>query len=190
MREVNAIRSKRPNETRGEPARDAMPRLRGFDPEPFRSELRAFLHRMGAAGECDDVVQEAFVRAIEQPPRGEPRAWLYHIALNVLRDRGRRAATVARELHHAARFHARPSDDPSTDAEKKDLASRAREIVATLSDSQRAALLLRVFRHFEYPEIGEVLECTAATARQHVHLALKAVRNRLLANDGDDDDEC
>ncbi len=162
---------------------DARP---GFNPEPFRSELRAFLYRMGAAAECDDVVQESFVRAIEQPPRGEPRAWLYHIALNVLRDRGRRSATVARELPRAARHNEVSSDDPSHAAEKNDLAARAREIVAVLSESQRAALVLRIFRHFEYPEIGEVLDCSAATARQHVHLALKAVRNRLLGDRDED----
>src|ERR1700741_634641 len=63
---------------------------RAFDPEPWRSELRGFALRMGAGQEAEDVVQETFLRALRSPPESRPRAWLYRVALNVLRDRARR----------------------------------------------------------------------------------------------------
>ncbi|MBI1852581.1 MAG: hypothetical protein HYR85_19735, partial [Planctomycetes bacterium] len=39
-----------------------------FDPEPWRGEIVAFVARMGAARDADDVVQETFLRALERPP--------------------------------------------------------------------------------------------------------------------------
>ena len=51
---------------------------------------------------ADDIVQEAFLRSVQRPPNGEPRPWLYGIALNLLRDRKRRDARTARVLPDAA----------------------------------------------------------------------------------------
>jgi RNA polymerase sigma-70 factor (ECF subfamily) len=49
----------------------------------------------GNLGEAEDVVQEAFVRAVEKPRRfaqlDNPEAWLRTVALNALRQRYRRA---------------------------------------------------------------------------------------------------
>jgi RNA polymerase sigma factor (sigma-70 family) len=49
----------------------------------------------GNLGEAEDVVQEAFVRAVEKPRRfaqlDNPEAWLRTVALNALRRRYRRA---------------------------------------------------------------------------------------------------
>jgi RNA polymerase sigma-70 factor (ECF subfamily) len=49
----------------------------------------------GNAGEAEDAVQEAFVRAVEKPRRfaqiDNQEAWLRTVALNVLRSRYRRA---------------------------------------------------------------------------------------------------
>jgi len=89
------------------------------------------------------------------PHRGERAA----------RSRRGRATSCASSRTGAA--HADARDDPSRNAEQNDLADRARAIVAALSGSQRAALILRIFRHFEYPETRGGLERRLRDGFQH-----------------------
>jgi len=167
-------------------ARHTSSGARPFDPEPWRRELLAFVKRMGAARDAEDVVQEAFVRAIEAPPQSQPRAYLYRVALNTLRDRRRGEARAADHAHLAARDSAPDHDgdlDPAEHAEQRELAAIAWSAVAKLPDQQRAALFLRVQRHMDYDEVALALDCSVATARQHFHLAVKSVRNALVGRE-------
>ncbi len=57
-----------------------------------KSELRSFLVRQcGAAADADDLLQEVFVKAVMQGREfcliENPRAWLFHVARNLLIDR-------------------------------------------------------------------------------------------------------
>jgi RNA polymerase sigma factor (sigma-70 family) len=162
---------------------DASTGARAFDPEPWRRELLAFVQRMGAVREAEDIVQEAFVRAIAAPPKSHPRAFLYQVALNAVRDRrrGEERATSRREF--AAKESSDDAHDPADFAEQRELAILAWSEVEKLPDQQRAALLLRVQRHMDYDEVALALDCSVATARQHFHLAVKAVRNALTAGE-------
>lgn len=164
----------------------------GFDPEPWRGELRAFLQRVGAGEDAEDIVQETFLRAVRTPPTGRARAWLYSVALNLCRDRGRRARRTGEFLPRLARSdQARaagpghpvdldPAADPATTAENRDLAARAWKIIQNLPDHQRAALVLRIDRQFTYRDAAQVMRCAEATVRQHFYLGMKAVRAALL----------
>ena len=152
-----------------------------FDPERYRAELLAFARRMGPAAEAEDAVQEAFLRAMERPPATQPRAWLYRVTLNVLRDRGRRERRFGSALPDLARPAAPPG--PAETAESRDLAAAAWRVVATLPEGARVAVVLRLRHHMDYPEIAAALDCSLATARQHFHLGIKAVRNALAENE-------
>jgi RNA polymerase sigma-70 factor, ECF subfamily len=156
----------------------------GFDPEPWRNELLAFVRRLGVREDAEDVVQEAFLRAVERPPRTHARAWLYRIALNVVHDRGREERRAEAALPHLApRSPAAPNADPAEIAEARSLAERAAAIAERLPEKQRLAILLRVQRHMDYDEVAIALDCSVATARQHFHLAVKAVRNELTEDE-------
>ena len=57
-----------------------------------RDELKRFLaHRSGNAAEADDLLQEVFLRVVAQAGAfcrvEHPRAWLFHVARNLLLDR-------------------------------------------------------------------------------------------------------
>ena len=57
-----------------------------------KAELRAFLmHRAGAVAEADDLLQEVFLKALLHGKAfcvlDNPRAWLFHVARNLLVDR-------------------------------------------------------------------------------------------------------
>ena len=64
--------------------------------EKSEAELRRFLrHRAGSDADGDDLLQEVFLRALRQTNGlcgvGNPRAWLFHVARNLLIDRLRLA---------------------------------------------------------------------------------------------------
>jgi RNA polymerase sigma-70 factor (ECF subfamily) len=158
----------------------------GFDPEPWRGELLGFVAKMGAGQEAEDVVQETFLRAIRSPPGSRPRAWLHQVALNVLRDRARRLRSE--EILDGGDEFALLADrtpDPRLSATARDTVRIAWEIVSKLPERPRAALILRIQRHMEYEEIAVALNCSVGTARQHFHLAVRAVRDA-LAGERDD----
>ncbi len=152
-----------------------------FDPGPWRHELLGFVRRLGARDEAEDVVQDAFLRALRNPPRVHARAWLYRAALSAWSDRRRRARRQESLRLAAAADGVGPVVAPSPDrsAEAKQLADAAWTAALLLPERQRLTLELRLRRHMDYDEIGVALDCSAATARQHFHLAVKAVRDRL-----------
>ena len=60
--------------------------------QQYKTEIRAFLlQRAGNAGEADDLLQEIFLKALLQGDDfcqlHNPRAWLFHVARNLLVDR-------------------------------------------------------------------------------------------------------
>jgi RNA polymerase sigma-70 factor (ECF subfamily) len=152
-----------------------------FDPEPFRAELLAFARRVGPASDAEDAVQEAFLRSVASPPSSAPRAWLYRVTLNCLRDLGRRERRFDRAAPDLVRA-GRPAD-PAAEAEARDLADAAWRAVAGLPEGARVAVTLRVRHLMDYAEVAEVLGCSVPTARQHFHLGIKAVRDALAEKD-------
>jgi len=77
-----------------------------------------------------------------------------------------------------------PSDDASpADAmmasETADLVGRA---VGRLPDQQRAVVTLRVWESLSYARIAEIVECSEATVRSHMHHGLAALRKHLNLN--------
>jgi len=65
----------------------------------FRRPLMSFfLRRMGDRAEAEDLTQDTFVRlvaAIEREQPDDPEAFVFKIATNLLRDRGRKAVARA-----------------------------------------------------------------------------------------------
>jgi RNA polymerase sigma factor (sigma-70 family) len=175
--------SGRPVESESLRYEQAMPGGQRFDPTPWRAELLVFVSRMGAGSDTEDIVQQAMLRAIEHPPSSHARAWLYRIALNLVRMTRRwerRASAAAPKI-------ARPAitADHTEAIDRRDLAERAWRLVEGLPHARRAALFLRLQRHMDYDEIALALDCSVASARQQFYLGLKAIRDALAEeNDG------
>lgn len=112
---------------------------------------------------AEDLTQEAFVRLDERPPAKDTslRGWLFTVATNLARDHGR--VERGRRLLLATARHRVPvawqPPDPATLAERADLRVRVRAALATLSEKERTALLLRE-EGFSHREIAEAVDTT------------------------------
>jgi RNA polymerase sigma factor (sigma-70 family) len=144
--------------------------------------LFAFLaYRTGDRALAEDLLADAFERALRarrrfDPRRGSQKAWLYTIALNLLRDHARRAGAEGRALERTGAF-AGAAGDPRLESlgEREALASA----LATLAPEEREAIALRFGAELTVPEIAKLLGEPLTTVEGRVYRALRKLRERL-----------
>src|SRR5205814_711301 len=158
---------------------------------PLFEEHRGFLwslcYRMtGSAADADDVVQDAFVRAMERPPRRieEPlRPWLVKVALNLARDhlrRRRRRDYVGPWLPSPIETDSEPpSHETATSEGRYDLLESVSfaflVALEALTPTQRAVLLLRDVFDYSVKETAEALDLTETNVKTTLHRARRAM---------------
>ena len=145
--------------------------------------LFAFLvYRTGDRTLAEDVMADTFeaafrARARFDRRRASERTWLYTIALNRLRDHGRRAAAEARALERVATSALAPDADPALDAvEGRDRVMRS---LGVLSDDEREAIALRFGAELSLKEIAAALDQPMTTVEGRVYRALRKLRAEL-----------
>jgi RNA polymerase sigma-70 factor, ECF subfamily len=157
-----------------------------------RHQRRAYRVAWGVLGDADeakDVSQEAFLRLYERASKFDGRSkfttWFHRIVVNLSLDRRRqRRGWLRRFLPGAAEDRAvdpvdPPSiavEDPATEVDRRQAMSRIWEAARGLSPQQRAALVLQVQEDLSTAEIANVLECSEATVRVHLHRAVTTLR--------------
>jgi RNA polymerase sigma-70 factor, ECF subfamily len=144
------------------------------------------------AEDARDLSQEAFLRVYRTAAsfRGEAKfsTWFYRILVNLCLDHRRRGRWWQRL---AVRSNA---DDPEDDVLERQPAPAADPVdalghqqvmarvwaeVDRLSPQQRAALLLQVQEDLSTSEIAQVLACSEATVRVHLHRAVSVLRKTM-----------
>ena len=134
-----------------------------------------------------DLTADIFIAAIESArsfrrSRGEPVAWLFGIARNVIADERRRHA---RELRTAARIRGRElvdEDDRAAMHERIDSQAEARSLYRELSrlpESGRAVLELVAVDGLGVGEAAQALGIGAVAARVRLHRARRSLKRRL-----------
>ena len=134
-----------------------------------------------------DLTADVFVAAIESAgsyrrSRGEPVAWLYGIARNVVAGERRRKA---KELRAVARVRGRElvdDDDLARLHELIDSEAAGRELLrdlAGLPAGERAVLELVALDGLSAGEAGQALGIGAVAARVRLHRARRRLRSRL-----------
>ena len=160
-----------------------------------RKLLWGLCYRMtGNAADADDIVQETFVRAIENPPRrmDQPlRPWLVRVAMNLSRDylrRRRRRAYVGPwlpspvptdEADSPASYEppAPTEDSPAARYDMLESISFAFLLaLEALAPSARAVLLLRDVFDYSTAETAEALDITESSVKVILHRARKRMR--------------
>jgi RNA polymerase sigma-70 factor (ECF subfamily) len=138
------------------------------------SLVRMLYRRTGDRDRAEDLAQETFARAVEAPPNN-PRPWLFAVALNLVREDGRRASTRGRRLELYR--HEGPQASPAPDQEfvREEDRARVRRALERLNERDREALLLKA-EGFNYDEIAETL----GLARGAIGTTLARARRKLV----------
>jgi RNA polymerase sigma-70 factor, ECF subfamily len=139
---------------------------------------------VGDPHRAEDLFQDAFLavwtkrRTYRFPNRF--RSWLFAIATNRCRQAFRQTRSLPVISMDEADRGSRAGGDP-TPAEvavKAETASWSPR-PSRLPDQQRTVLVLRNWNGLSYAEIAEVVGCSEATVRSHMHHALAGVRRFL-----------
>lgn len=126
---------------------------RRLQPSLFR-----YLERLtGDTDVAEDIAQEAFVRLLSRPDLTDEaaRLWLFTVATNLVRDRGRSTARRARLLS-AVPVEPPRSPTPHEELERKERVGLVRAALDTLAERDRQMLLMRE-EGFRYGEIAEAV---------------------------------
>jgi RNA polymerase sigma-70 factor (ECF subfamily) len=132
--------------------------------------------------DCDDLLQETWIRALAGLGRFDPKkrfsTWLFQIALNLCRDPARRDQVRARFRKGLQEIL---NGTAGVTTEEKVDAMKAMEAVETLPQEQKEVLLLRYYHGLPEAEVSEILGCPAGTVKSRLHQAIKALRIKLKA---------
>jgi RNA polymerase sigma-70 factor, ECF subfamily len=143
-----------------------------------------------------DLTADVFVAVIESAgsyrrSRGEPVAWLYGIARNVVAGQHRQKAKELRTNAQIRRRELVDEDDLVALHERIDRESAARELyrdLLRLPTGERAVLELVALDGLSVGEAGRALGIGAGAARVRLHRAPRRLRNRLDLLDLDTND--
>ena len=176
--------------------------------ESHRVRLTGYCYRMLGSTECEDAVQETFLRALRHadrfdPDRGALSTWLHRIATNVCLDllRGARRRALAVDLGPAAEsgdlgapLPPETFVEPMPDARVLAPADPSEQVAAresvrlaflaalqTLPARQRAVLVLREVLAFSARETAEIVQASPAAVNSALQRARAALANRPLA---------
>lgn len=145
--------------------------------EEHAQALFGFLaYRTGDRVLAEDLLADTFERVLlaRGPRRGKEKAWLYTIALNLLRDHARRREAESRALVRTGGGNAEAV--PLEAVEARDVVARG---MAVLSDEERAAIALRFGADMTVPEVAKVLGEPLDRVEGRVYRALRKMRDEL-----------
>lgn len=147
--------------------------------------LRGLATRLVTDGsQADDLVQQAYLTALEKPPReqGSLRAWLASVTRNLALERGRRSSRVRAWERAAARQEATPSTVEIV--EREAVRRHVVEAVLDLDEPYRAAILLRYYEDLPPRTIARRLELPVETVRTHIKRGLARLQSALDTRHG------
>jgi RNA polymerase sigma factor (sigma-70 family) len=142
---------------------------------------RFLAYRTGDRMLAQDLLADAFERVLRargrfDRRRGSEKAWLYAIALNVLRDHARRDAARTRA---AQRLVPVPEGGPDLRLEAIGDRDELGRALATLSDEEREAIALRFGADLTAPEMAAALGEKLSTVEGRLYRALRKLRAEL-----------
>ncbi len=156
----------------------------------YKEPLYRYVHRsMRGNEDAYDVLQEAFTAAWRSIDRYDPSrkfsTWIYHIALNKIRDRGRKRAV------RSFFFQAVPLESPDRpdiadrsqnvqdDHEHRDELNRVSKLVDDLPEKLRQAFTLQVLQDMPQSEVAEILGVSIKAVETRVYRARKILQEQM-----------
>ena len=144
------------------------------------SLFRYLVRMTGDADVAADVLHDTFERLMRTPPKdgANPRGWLFRVATNLLRDGARRSARHLRLVELAGRSaHSDAAPSPERGVLAHEARGRAERLLASLSERDRAILLMRE-EGFTHREIADAVGTTTKSVGTLIARALDRVIER------------
>jgi RNA polymerase sigma-70 factor (ECF subfamily) len=150
--------------------------------EHAQSLLAFLVYRTGDRALAEDLLADTFERVLRARQsfdrrKASAKTWLYTIALNLLRDHGRRSAAGERAIDRVVTGTQGPVDAADFDAvDERDALYRA---LMRLSTDEREAIALRYGADLTVPEIAKVTRQKLTTVEGRVYRALRKLQKEL-----------
>ena len=148
-----------------------------FYEEHFRRIYTALFLVAGDRHEAEEIAQETFLRVFERWDRvselEDPIGYVYRAAMNVFRNRYRRASLALRRALSSA---PPPADDLAHVETRDELVRLLRE----LTPQQRAAVLLTAILDFSAEEAGKALGLRPSSIRSLASRARDVMRQKAV----------
>ncbi|MGI5816681.1 MAG: RNA polymerase sigma factor [Armatimonadota bacterium] len=157
----------------------------------YRSVYNTAYRMLQTPGAASDATQATFVRVWEALSsfRGDASfsTWLYRITMNVCLDELRRRKNQPLSLTEddddgepaGDRDVADLSDEPSSNAEQRELQALVHEAIGRLSEDFRVVIVLYDIRGLSYQEISELLGIPLGTVKSRLNRARQALREEM-----------
>ncbi|MDN5872263.1 MAG: sigma-70 family RNA polymerase sigma factor [Nitrococcus sp.] len=149
-------------------------------------ELRYFLRRRYGSHEDEDLLQDGFVRLLQNQPPHQPRAWLYRTCANLAADSYDRQRVRDR---HAPKLEVEESStelDPARAAEARERLQRVTQALQQQPAAVRQVFLLNRVDGLSQRAIAKRLGISEKTVERHVvrglTAAYEALRKRVLTS--------
>ena len=174
---------------------DLVRRVQAGDSAAFDLLVRKYQHRVAALigryipdwSECQDVAQEAFLRAYRAIGnfRGDAQfyTWLHRIAVNTAKNHlvahNRRPPTDDIDVSDAEQFESglrlRDNDTPERELMRQQMEQTVMRAVDALPEELRMAITLREVEGLSYEEIAERMGSPIGTVRSRIFRAREAI---------------
>lgn len=174
-------------------------RVRKGDSRAFDLLVRKYRHKIVGLisryvhdwSECEDVAQEAFVRAWRALPafRGESAfyTWMYKIAVNTAKNhlvaQNRRPPAEDIDAETAVQVDAggrlRDEATPEHELARREIEQTVFDTVERLPEELRTAITLREVDGLSYEEIAKRMGCPIGTVRSRIFRAREAIDIKL-----------
>jgi RNA polymerase sigma factor (sigma-70 family) len=141
--------------------------------------------------DADDVVQEAFLRALKYfggfrgDGASQSRAWLLAIVRNMAHTWRRRLHTGSSTTEFDEEVHSEAiaNEDPGSALSRRDLRETLAEVLDRLPPEFREVIVLREMEGLSYKEISEVADVPVGTVMSRLSRARKRLQEALSASD-------
>jgi RNA polymerase sigma-70 factor (ECF subfamily) len=153
--------------------------------------LARYLTRNDA--DAEDVVQEAFLRALKYfggfrgQGASQSRAWLLAIVRNMAHTwrRRHRPDASTTEFDEMVHSEAITDDHPESALSRRDARERLADVLDRLPPDFREVIVLREIEGLSYKEISEVADVPVGTVMSRLARARKRLQEALSASEGE-----
>ena len=163
--------------------------------ELYQSSVLSACYRiLGNQKDAEDVAQDVFVMVYRKAEsfRGESglSTWLYRIAVNLSLNRLRRrkwdrlfgilTLSEAESEETTVRMEAPEQDRPDRQLEANERSRILTDVLNTLPEKQRVAIILHKIEGLSHQEIAEILQISLSSVESLVHRAKRNLQKKLI----------